>query len=215
MGAMTWMVRDYVAQEILNAKEHSDYPKSDRPSSEDRRMIFLGIATAAGIFELKISTALRKLSEAGLGPERISVEVHRWDKFKERMRAESFTWAESVANYFWLNSNGEWIQLRDLPCEVPKDWYGGYFVYGITDTGEQVAFATGLPLELKNITERQEDARVTVPRGSLCADLQAPLELAPNHVVCRCGATIVAKTRQLALRALAEHRRAVHKRKTR
>src|SRR5271169_6691220 len=61
IGAMTWLERDYGAREILAAKNHVQYPSSERPTSEDRRMIFLGVATAAGIFELSIGTALRKL----------------------------------------------------------------------------------------------------------------------------------------------------------
>ena len=211
IGAMTWLMRDYVAQEILNAKKRPQYPKSDRPSSEDRRMIFLGVATAAGIFELKTATVLRKLAEAWRGLVNISVDVHRFDVFKEKLRAKSFTWAESVANYFWLNRKGEWIQLRDLPCEIPEDWYGGYFVYGITDAGEQVVFSRGLPIELQSALKPQ----VVVRTKSRHADLPPPVTLPPNQVVCECGATIAAQTREQALKALAEHKKTVHKTKSR
>jgi hypothetical protein len=211
IGAMTWLGRDYVAQEILNAKKHTEHPKSNRPSSEDRRMIFLGIATAAGIFELQVSTALRKLGSARLGWKRLSMDVHNWDKFKEKMRAESFTLAESVANYFWPQPNGKWIQLRDLPCEVPEDWYGGYFVYGITDAGEQVTFARGLPIELKSAAKPSVPVRVKHHR----TNLPTPVTLPPNQVVCECGATIAAQTREQALQGLAEHKKIVHKTKSR
>jgi hypothetical protein len=211
IGAMTWLARDYVAQQILNAKKHGEYPKSNRPSSEDRRMIFLGIATAAGIFELRVGTALRKLAEAGLGLERLSEDVHQWDVFKEIVRAKSFTWAESVANYFWLNRKGEWIQLRDLPCEIPEDWYGGYFVYGITDAGQQVVFSRGLPIELQSALKPQ----VVVRTKSRRVDLPPPVTLPPNQVVCECGATIAAQTREQALKGLAEHKKIVHKTKSR
>lgn len=145
IGAMTWLRREYVAQEILNAKKHSEYPKSNRPSSEDRRMIFLGVATAAGIFELKIATALRKLAEAGQGLENISEDVHAFDRLKEMLRAKSLTWAEPVANYFWPSPNGGWILLRDLPCEVPTDWQGGYFIFGIQEGECRATFSRTLP----------------------------------------------------------------------
>jgi hypothetical protein len=208
IGAMTWLARDYVAQEVLNAKKHRDYPKSDRPSSEDRRMFFLGIAISAGIFELKLGTALRKLAEADLGSEKLSVDVHRYDLFREKVRTESLIWAESVAHYFWLNANGEWMQLDDLPCEVPKDWHGGYFLYGITDTGLKVVFVRKLPIELE---ERAPKPRVAVRTKIRRAKSSTPAALPPNHVICKCGATIAAKTREQALKALVEHQKIVHK----
>jgi len=146
IGMMTWLARDYVAREVLNAKKHGQYPKSKRPSSEDRRLIFLGVATAAGIFELAISTSLRKLAEASLGLERISERVHQFDRYTEMLRKNSFIWAEPVGNYFWRAAHGEWILLDELPCEVPTDWQGGYFIYGYTDAGPQVSFVRSLPI---------------------------------------------------------------------
>jgi hypothetical protein len=169
-------------------------------------MVFLGVATAAGIFELSISTALRKLAEAGQGLEKISEHVHRFDRFEERVRADSFIWSESIANYFWPLPNGEWRLLRDLPCKVPTDWQGGYIVYGYTDTGLQAAFVRALPIELESAPEPQGTAHVQ----NFDTDLP-PVAEASNHVTCECGATIAAKTRRQALRALAEHKRILHK----
>ena len=155
IGAMTWLARDYVAREILAAKNHVQYPNSQRPTSEDRRMIFLGVATAAGVFELSIGTALRKLAEAKLGLEKISEHVHRFDKSTEMVISNAFVWAEPVSNYFWRSRpNGEWMLLHDLPCEIPKDWQGGFIVYGYGPSGFEVKFSRTLPVEL---TEKKCD----------------------------------------------------------
>lgn len=111
-------------------------------------MIFLGIATAAGIFELSIGTALRKLADAKLGLEKISEHVHRVDQFREMVVSHSFVWAESVSNYFWFTPDGKWKPLHDLPCEVPDDWQGGYILYGYGPSGFDVSFSRTLPVEL-------------------------------------------------------------------
>jgi hypothetical protein len=54
---------------IISAKHSVErvYAGSGRPSSEDSRMIGLGIAVAAGIFDQTVATALRKLAEVKLG----------------------------------------------------------------------------------------------------------------------------------------------------
>jgi hypothetical protein len=154
IGAMTWLARDYVAREIVAAKNHNQYPSSQRPTSEDRRMIFLGVATAAGIFELSIGTTLRKLAEVKLGLEKISEHVHRFDQFREMVISNAFVWAEPVSNFFWRRPNGEWIPLHELPCDVPKNWQGGFIVYGQTDSGTVATFSRTLPRGLESVPER-------------------------------------------------------------
>ena len=206
IGAMTWLARDYVAREIVAAKNHDQYPSSPRPTSEDRRMIFLGVATAAGIFELSISTALRKLAEAKLGLEKISEHVHRFDQFREMVRSNAFVWAEPVGNYFWRRENGEWMLLHDLPCEVPKNWQGGFIVYGETGSGTLATFSRTLPIGLETFPERE-----ALPTTEQVANLGPPtVTQAPDHVVCECGTTIAASDKKTALEALAEHKRVVH-----
>jgi hypothetical protein len=153
-GAMTWLENGNVACQILAAKCHRRYPNSKRPTSEDRRMIFLGIAVAAGIFEQSFTTALRKLAEAKLGIEHIAEEVHGIDRLKEFMKSKSMVWAEPVGNYFWYGPDGKWVLLDALPCEVPKppknpkDWQGGYIVYGYGPRGFEATFSRTLPVEL-------------------------------------------------------------------
>jgi hypothetical protein len=208
IGAMTWLARDYVAREILAAKNHAQYPSSERPTSEDRRMIFLGVATAAGIFELSIGTALRKLAEAKLGLEKISEHVHRFDQFREMVISSAFVWAVPVSNFFWRRPNGEWILLHNLPCEVPKNWQGGFIVYGETDSGTQATFSRTLPIGLESIPER---GALPTTEQSEVANLGSPtVTQAPNHIVCECGTTIAASDGENALKVLAEHKRLVH-----
>jgi hypothetical protein len=130
---MTWLTSRSVATQVLKAKQHRRYPGSDRPSSGDRRMIFLGIAIAAGVWQIEYSTALRKLAEAGLGPEHMTEEVHRMDRLQETMKPE--LWAEPAGNYFIPSSHGRWEQVRKLPCKVPANWKGGYILYGYDSSG--------------------------------------------------------------------------------
>ena len=147
-GAMTYLDEEKVALQVLSAKHHRRYPKSNRRTSEDHRMIFLGIAVATGVFDLSLKTALRKLTERKLGIEHTAVEVHRHDRFVEHLRSNAFIWAEPVGNYFWLTAHGEWAPLETLPCEVPKDWQGGYIIYGYGPSGFQATFSRTLPLDL-------------------------------------------------------------------
>lgn len=148
VGAMTYLNDKHVAREILAAKRHRRYPRSNRPSSEDRRMIFLGIAVAAGVFGLRFGTALRKLAEKKLGLDYLSDVVHELDRLQEMVKSQSMIWAEPVGNYFWHMPDGKWTPLRELPCAVPDDWQGGYFIYGYGPSGFQAAFSRTLPTEL-------------------------------------------------------------------
>jgi len=147
-GAMTWLENGNVACQILASKRHRRYPSSNRPTSEDRRMIFLGIAVAAGVFEQSFGTVLRKLAEAKLGPKHIVEEVHDIDRLNEFVKSGAMVWAEPVGNYFWRSSNGEWTPLHDLPCKVPSNWKGGYIIFGIGPSGVQATFSRTLPIEL-------------------------------------------------------------------
>ncbi|MGB8474129.1 MAG: hypothetical protein WCE61_08605, partial [Candidatus Acidiferrum sp.] len=117
-GQMERLREKVVAKEVLAAKKHRRYPKSNRPSSEDRRMIFLGIALAAAVWEIDFETALRKLAEAQRGIRHMAKEVHRYDRFIENMRAHSIVSAEPVANYFFQepSPNGKWELMQELPC---------------------------------------------------------------------------------------------------
>jgi hypothetical protein len=147
-GAMTWLNNEDVAYQVLAAKRHRRYPKSGRPTSEDRRMIFLGVAVAAGIYGLSLSTALRKLAEAKLGIEHLIKEVHRTDRLEENVKGQSRVWAEPVGNYFWYTPDGEWTLMHDLPCKLPKNWQGGYIIYGYLPSGFAATFSRTLPTEL-------------------------------------------------------------------
>lgn len=207
-GAMTYLARDHVAREILAAKKHHQYPKSKRPSSDDRRMIFLGVAIAAGLFERSIGTALRKLTEDGLGLEHIAEDVHQFDRFREKVIVESLIWAEPVGNYFSPSSSGRWRRIRELPCEIPDDWQGGFIIHGHTRLGPKATFARGLPIGLKGESQSREDAipvrpQVGIPNAS-------SVSISPNVVVCRCGATIASPNRRTALKFLAKHIRDIH-----
>jgi len=148
-GLMTWLANEKAAMQVLAAKKHRRYPRSTRPSSEDRKMIFLGISVAAGVFGIEFSTALRKLAQAGLGPHHMVREVHRFDQFLEHMKRNAFVWAEPVENFFYPLANGKWDQMRDLPCKVPGNFGGGFIIYGFGPNGETATFSRTLPLELQ------------------------------------------------------------------
>jgi hypothetical protein len=149
IGQMERLREKEVANQVLTAKKHRRYPISNRPSSQDRRMIFLAIAVAAGVWEIEFATALRKLAQARLGIEHMAKEVHRSDRLQEMMKKEAFVWAEPVGNYFFHSGHGEWVPVRDLPCPVPTNWQGGYFIYGYGPSGLfQSTFSRTLPTEL-------------------------------------------------------------------
>ncbi len=148
-GLMTWLADEKAAMQVLAAKKHRRYPSSRRPSTEDRKMIFLGISVAAGVFGIEFSTALRKLAQAGLGPHHMVREVHRFDQFLEHMKRNAFVWAEPVENFFFPLANGKWDQMRDLPCKVPGNFRGGFIIYGFGPNGETSTFSRTLPLELQ------------------------------------------------------------------
>ena len=204
-GLMTWLASRRVAIQALKAKQHRRYPGSDRPSSRDRRMIFLGIAVAAGVWKIEYSTALRKLAEAGLGPEHLAEEVHRTDRLQEMMNPH--VWAEPVGNYFIPLSHGKWEQVKELPCKVPKDWGEGYILYGYGPSVFQSTFSRTLPSEL--VERPLSDIEGTVS-GVGVSSLPHANTSNLNSVRCRCGADICAQTRTLALKALAEHKRIAH-----
>jgi hypothetical protein len=104
--------------------------------------------------------------------------------------------------------DGKWEIMGELPCHVPANFRGGYIIHGYTAKGPQSTFSPTLPLELV-------DAGPQLQKGSPLAETMASgpppgKSYAPNSVRCRCGAEISAQTRKLALKALAEHKRAVH-----
>jgi hypothetical protein len=158
IGQMERLRKKEVANQVLAAKKHRRYPNSNRPSSQDRRMIFLGIAVAAGVWEIDYKTALRKLTEAKVGIRHLTKEVHRIDHLKENMRARSIVWAEPVENYFCPlpSPNGEWELMQELPCKVSSDWQGGFIIHGVGPSGPQSTFSRTLPLELREVLEESE-----------------------------------------------------------
>lgn len=204
-GLMAWLTNRRVATQVLKAKFHRRYPSSDRPSSVDRRMAFLGVAVAAGVWQIEFSTALRKLAEAGLGPERLCKEVHRMDRLKETLKGHLR--AEPIGNYLVPSSPGKWNLMKKLPCPVPANWVGGFILHGYGPNGFQSTFIRNLPHELLDPPD--------VPIQSRCAETD-PSSVPPlarganNSVRCQCGAEICASDRPLALKALAEHKRMVH-----
>lgn len=147
-GLMTWLCRPRVAQQVFVAKKHRRFPASNRPSSQDRRMIFLAIAAAAGVWGISCSTALRKLAQAGIGIDYLAQQVHVFDRWNELMRKNAYVWAEPVEDYFCQSSNGDWLEMRDLPCAVPSNWRGGYIIHGFGPHGLQSTFSQTLPTEL-------------------------------------------------------------------
>ena len=207
-GAMTWLEDENVARQILAARHHRRYPNSERPTSEDRRMIFLGIAVAAGVFGQSLSTALRKLAESNLGIDEIAWDVHAIDRLREMATANAFVWAEPVGNYFCSLGEGTSLLLRDLPCELPTNWQGGgYFVYVQQAGGSRAVFSYTLPTELNDSPSPPNDPH---QQPAVVLPAQPPKTIAENHVVCECGATVAASDRKTALKALAEHKRDVH-----
>jgi hypothetical protein len=209
-GLMTWLVKSNVALQVIAAKQHRRYPDSNRPSSEDRRMIFLAIAVAAGIWEREFSTALRILAEAGLGPESMAEEVHRFDRLEEKAKLSSLVWAEPVENYCYPVIDGKWEPTRKLPCKVPADCRGGFIIHGYGSDGPQSTYSPTLPPELLESLEPLVKEGLALPRRSMTSGPLPRKTCAPNSVRCRCGAEISAQSKELALQALAEHERLVH-----
>lgn len=147
-GLMTWLGHTQVARQVLGAKKHRRFPASDRPSSQDRRMIFLSIAAAAGVWEISCSTALRKLAQAGIGIDHLAREVNAFSRLSEDMRRNADVWAEPMETYFYRSSNGDWLDIRDLPCPVPPNWHRGHIVHGFGPNGPESTFSPTLPTEL-------------------------------------------------------------------
>jgi hypothetical protein len=207
-GLMTWLVKRKVASEVLKAKQHRRYPDSSRPSSEDRRMIFLGIAVAAGIWGREFSTILRKLAEAGLGIDYMANEVHRFDQMGKNMAENSMVWAEPVGNYFYPSLNGRGEQMQEFPCKVPANCRVGFIIHGYGSDGSLSTYSPTLPSELLASLLSQEKERPASQKAGVGSPPKT--SLAPNSVRCRCGAEISAQSKELALQALAEHKRLVH-----
>lgn len=155
-GLMTWLDNANVARQVLAAKAHRRFPRSKRPSSQDRIMICLAIAVAAGVWELTYSTALRKLAEAGFGQKYFSQEVHRGDHWERAMKLGAYVWAEPIGNYFISSPDGKRILIRDLPCPVPPDFQGGFIIHGYGPNGFQSAYSKTLPVELAKDWVRED-----------------------------------------------------------
>ncbi|MGB6484860.1 MAG: hypothetical protein WBE86_15345 [Candidatus Acidiferrales bacterium] len=156
---MTWLKNSNVATQILAAKNHRRYPRSERPSSRDRRMIFLGIAVAAGVFEIEFSTALRKLAQSGYGEKFINQEVHNWDRIEQRFKENALVWAEPISNYCVPMPDGGWQLRESLPCRVPKaQYHGGYIIHGFLSDGRVGSrFSKTLPAELCGVADKKEE----------------------------------------------------------
>jgi len=195
-----------VANQVLAAKKHRRYPASDRPSSQDRRMIFLGVAVATGVWEIEFSTGLRKLAQAGYGLRYMTKEFHRWDRYQENLRRMGYVWAEPVGNYFFKLSNDKWELMQKLPCKVPSDWQGGYIIHGFGPSGFQSTFSRTLPQELIDSLPSEP----THPVSEKTMIVPPQKTTAPNHFMCECGTTVAAASREQALKALADHKRLVH-----
>jgi hypothetical protein len=149
-GLMTWLKDQKVARQVLAAKHHRRYPRSERPSSQDKRMIFLGIAVAAGVFGNEFSTALRKLAQAGIGENYLSRKLHNWDRVEEIMKRKASVWAEPVENYMWSAGDGSWVELEKLPCSIPENFQGGFILHGYAPDGQlKSTFSRTLPAELR------------------------------------------------------------------
>ena len=158
-GLMTWLKNQNVAMQVLAAKNHRRYPRSERPSSRDRRMIFLGIAVAAGILNDEFSTALRKLAQSGRGEKHLSQAVHNWDHIEHKLKETAFVWAEPIFNYCDPLPDGGWQLWQNLPCPVPKDQYlGGYIVHGFLPDGRVASrFSRTLPIELCDVADPKKE----------------------------------------------------------
>jgi hypothetical protein len=156
IGMMVHLENKNVARQVLAAKKHRRFPSSDRPTSKDGKMVFLAIAVAAGVWEIEFSTALRKLNQAGLGQSYLSREVHAGERLEENAKAHSMVFAESIYNYFHP-INGEYKQMRDLPCKIPKNWQGGFFVHVYGPNGVETVFSRTLPVELVETLEKSQE----------------------------------------------------------
>jgi len=157
-GLMTWLTNPNVATQVLAAKKHRRYPRSERPSSQDRRMFFLAVAVGAGVWEISLSTALRKLAEGGFGQKHMADDVHRYDRIEEAMRLNVYLWAEPIGNYFLPMPDGTVRSIKNLPCNIPKDFQGGYIIHGIGPTGGVSTFSRILPLELRDVAAEKSGA---------------------------------------------------------
>lgn len=160
-GMMEYLTKKNVAMQVIVANNHRRYPRSERPSSQDRRMIFLAIAVGAGVWEIEFTTALRKLAQAQRGIEYMTKEVHRFDRLQEMIKKNASVWAEPVGNYFFSSVNGKWERMRDLPCKVPTDWQGGYILHGFAGPSGtfQSTFSRTLPTELEQSLLKAEAER--------------------------------------------------------
>ncbi len=147
-GLMKWLAKPQVAAQVIEAKRHRRYPASSRPSSEDRRMIFLAIAAAAGIWEREFSTVLRILAEAKLGIDYMGDDVHRFDRMIRYAKENSMIWAEPLGNYLLSLPDGKVVQLGKLPCEVPRGCRTGFIIFGYGPNGEEATYSPTLPVEL-------------------------------------------------------------------
>lgn len=159
-GLMTWLKSKNVARQVLAAQRHRRYPRSERPSSLDKQMIFLGIAVAAGVSGNEFSTALRKLAQAGLGEKHLNREVHNWDRVEKMMKEEDSVWAEPIFNYCDPTPEGDWRLKENLPCPVPKDRYyhDGYIIHGFLPDGRVASkFSRTLPTELCDVANAKKE----------------------------------------------------------
>lgn len=162
-GMMEWMAKPNVAAQVLAAKNHRRYPDSERPSSEDRRMIFLGVAVAAGVFGVTFETALRKLAQAGRSQKYMARNVHNWDRIQQKLKDEGFIWAEPVGNYMLPAEGGKWELMRDLPCPIPENFQGGFIIHGYMPDGQfKSVYSKTLPTELCRV-EDEEREKITTP----------------------------------------------------
>ena len=209
-GSMTWLKNRNVARQILAAKAHRRYPGSERPSSQDGRMIFLGIAVAAGAWKVEFSTALRKLATSKLGQRHLANEVHRWERIEESIRLKAVVWAEPVENYFIPSGAGKWEQAQTLPCSIPENFQGGFIIHGYGPDGPQSTFSPTLPPELLDSLPPVQRTASTAGKKTSGKVHYSKMKPDPNVVRCGCGATISAQSRKLALQTLAEHKRMVH-----
>lgn len=149
-GLMTWLAQRRVALRVIEAKRHRRYPNSSRPSSEERRMAFLGVAVAAGIWKRKFSTAVRILAEAGLGIDHMREDVHEFDKIHNYMKEHSVVIAESLGHYFYRLPDGRLVQTEKFPCNVPANCFEGYIIHGYGPDGPQCTYSPTLPPELED-----------------------------------------------------------------
>ena len=115
-------------------------------------MIFLAVAVAAGIWEIEsgANRADESLPKLGSTANTWRGDVHRFDRLREHVKRDSIVFAEPVENYFYQSANGQWLQARDLPCRVPKNFRGGFIIHGYGPNGPQATFSQRtLPLALR------------------------------------------------------------------